>query len=149
MTEEKHQNDELRLEPISSSDTNSFEFSENGDTVKGKRLFLLIGGLLGIILAIFLFFHFKGDTLVATSTRTESQAPTTNYTNYLFDFPEITSNLAPVNEKESWIKLGITLQLENAKDQAILDKKLTLIKDSIIIFLRELRSSDLASSGVV
>jgi flagellar FliL protein len=76
-----------------------------------------------------------------------SDTPSTNTNSYFFELPEITTNLAPSNDKESWIKFAITLQLENSKDQAALDKKIPMIKDSIIVFLREIRSSDLGSSG--
>ena len=65
----------------------------------------------------------------------------------IVDFPEIVTNLAPTNDKESYIRLVLTLELNNTKDQDAIDKKLNMLKDSIIIFLRELRAADLTSAG--
>jgi len=81
------------------------------------------------------------------SDKARSPAVTQYYNSVVVDFPEIVTNLAPTNDKESYIKLSLTLELSNSKDQDGVDKKLHMLKDTIIIFLRELRAADLTSAG--
>jgi flagellar basal body-associated protein FliL len=109
----------------------------------------VIAGAALAVISLIAFWYFSQDNKVAHTSPKPSETPnySSNTNNYFFELTEITTNLAPINDKESWIKFAITLQLENSKDQAVLDKKIPMIKDSIIVFLREVRSSDLASSG--
>lgn len=151
MSSEPQETDELTLEPFKAGDEKSDELNGQFTTIKGKRV-IIIGAAIGaLLLIVFLFMYFKsddaGDDTKATSTKQASPQQKAVKASFLFEMPEITTNLAPNNDKDSCIKLGITLQLETSKDQAILDKKLPMVKDTIIVFLRELRSSDLASSG--
>lgn len=148
MSSDNQETDELTLEPFKEGDDKNPEEAGQFSEIKGKR-FLIIGAILLVIGAIIYgIYYFKRDdeTNVSSSKQAAPHEKPTN-TSYIFEMPNITTNLAPNAEKESWIKLGITLQLENNKDQIVLDKKLPMVKDAIIVFLRELRSSDLASSG--
>ena len=137
---------ELKLEPTS---TQGPLFASEGPSIKGKRL-LIIGGSMALflIIAYFLTKSLARDTHPAHSTNTTAAATVTqSYNSVIVDFPEIVTNLAPTNDKESYIRLVLTLELNNTKDQDAIDKKLNMLKDSVIIFLRELRAADLTSAG--
>ncbi len=142
----KYSDDELQLQPITGPSGDDPDFGDQFRSVKGKRLFIIIGSVIAVALLVALYLYFREPSNVSSSQKI-SEAPTSSANSYFFEIPEITTNLAPINDKESWIKFGITLQLENSKDQAVLDKKIPMIKDSIIVFLREIRASDLSSSG--
>jgi flagellar FliL protein len=143
----KYSDDELQLQPISTSSGSSPELEDQFKSVKGKRLIVIIGSILAIALLMGIYLYFRSPADTVSSSQKLSDTPKANTNSYFFELPEITTNLAPNNDKESWIKFAMTLQLENSKDQDALDKKIPMIKDSIIVFLREIRSSDLASSG--
>lgn len=148
MEKEDNKTDELTLETPDQNEDSGFDFSDPYDSIKGKRLYLLIGGLVGLVLIVFLFFYFRGDSSSASSVQESPKIQHKPHEmGYTFDLPEITTNLAPGDGKKTWIKIAITVQLENSKDQATLDKKLPVIKDGIIVFLREVREADLSSSG--
>ncbi len=134
--------EELRLEPTAP------DFSKEYRSVKGKR-FLIIGAcVIGFALVIYLLTSLiKTDSVVKTEPKVKAEVKSSVSGDYLYDMQEVVTNLSPTSDKESWIKLSLTLQLNNGKDQSVVDQKLPMIKDSIIIFLRELRGTDLASSG--
>jgi len=144
----KYSDDELQLKPLSVETLAEPVFGSQFQSIKGKRLFVIIAAVLAVAIIVALIVYFRDGASSVSSTKDKAVTLQTSSTNnYFFEMPEIVTNLAPINDKESWIKFAITLQLENSKDQAILDKKIPMIKDSIIVFLREIRSSDLASSG--
>lgn len=148
MENESNKTDELTLETRGHDDDSSFDFSDPYDSIKGKRLYLLIGGLVSLALIIFLIFYFSGDSGSASSSKEAAKVQQKPHTlGHTFDLPEITTNLAPGAGKKTWIKLAVTVQMESSKDQATLDKKLPIVKDGIIVFLREVREADLSSSG--
>lgn len=138
---------ELKLEHPGLGSSSMFE-SEN-KSLKGKRL-LVIGGsvLIFVIIAYLLMNALSHDSNKPVSGVSKNEkVATQNYSSVLLDFPEIITNLSPVNDKESYIKLVIALELNDSKDQDAIDKKIYMLKDTIIIFLRELRANDLTSSG--
>jgi len=133
--------DELKLHP---SGTGFY-----GDTaVKGKRLLLIAGALLGLTAVVyFLASYIKKSHINTAIPEHKAAEATPSGPNYFFDMPDLVTNLSPTNDKEGIMKLAMTFQLNNSKDQSVVDEKLSMIKDSIVIFLRELRATDLASSG--
>lgn len=147
MSSERQETDELTLEPFKEGDDKDGELDKQFTSVKGKRIMVIGGVIAALLLVVFLFYYFGEDDTKVASTKQASPQQKTSQATYIYEMPEIVTNLAPNNEQDRWIKIGITMQLENSKDQASLDKKLPMIKDTIIVFLRELRESDLASSG--
>lgn len=141
---------ELRLQPITSGPgpMSATSFINDNKSLKGKRLVMIIGSIVVFMLIAYLLTRFlsKEDHITA---RPDANKHSTgqSYNSVLVDFPEIVTNLAPTNDKESYIKLLITLELTNSKDQDAVDQKLIMLKDSVIVFLRELRATDLTSSG--
>ncbi len=137
---------ELKLEPTNQGAL----FTSDYQSIKGKRL-LIVGGsvLLFIIIAYLLTRSLSQGQHSAPGVDASGNvaAVTQHYDSVMVDFPEIVTNLAPTNDKESYIKLMLTLELNNTKDQDAVDKKLHMLKDTIIIFLRELRAADLTSAG--
>lgn len=147
MNSENNQTDELTLEPFKDGDDESQAFNDPYQSIKGKRM-LIIGSIAGgLLFILLLYFFFKDNPIEVSSTKQAAPKQKGISATYTYNMPEIVTNMSPNNEKDSWIKLSITMQLENNKDHAVLDKKLPIIKDAIIVFLRELRASDLASSG--
>jgi|GEM_PF-1286269 len=147
MMSNNNDTDELTLEPFKEGDDNFAEGNGQMADIKGKRIVIISTVIAGLIVITALFFYFSASDTKVSSTNQPSPQQKTSSAIVLYEMPEITTNLAPTNEKESWIKIAITIQLENNKDQATIDKKLPMIKDAIIVFLRELRASDLSSSG--
>jgi len=136
---------ELKLEPSSQPPL----FPANDQSVKGKRLVVvLISVILFVVIAYFTTqFLSQNANIPASGEKTNSKNVAHHYSSVMVDFPEIVTNLAPTNDKESYIKLSMTLELNNAKDQDGVDQKLNILKDTIIVFLREVRASDLTSAG--
>lgn len=136
---------ELKLEPSSQPPL----FPTDDQSVKGKRLLIIaISVILFVIIAYFMtkFLSQNVNTSASLEKRTSTNI-SQHYNSVMVDFPEIVTNLAPTNDKESYIKLSMTLELNDAKDQDGVDKKLNILKDTIIVFLREVRASDLTSAG--
>ena len=140
---------ELKLEPMSMGTDETPAFADDYRSIKGKRLLILIGSVVafGIIAYILTRFLSHDATHAPSTSAVAHQEVSHSYNSVMVDFPEIVTNLASTNDKESYIKLSITLELNEAKDQDAVDKKLYMMRDSIIIFLRELRAADLTSSG--
>lgn len=139
---------ELRLQPISTDSESSMSYINDNNSLKGKRLVIIIASIVAFLLIAYLLTMFLSKEDQATSDMSAHKPSTgQSYNSVLVDFPEIVTNLAPTNDKESYIKLLITLELNNSKDQDAVDQKLVMLKDSVIVFLRELRATDLTSSG--
>ncbi len=71
-----------------------------------------------------------------------SLAPKTTY----YDMEEFLVNLNNPGKKVSFLKMSITLVLPNTKTTDIITEKLPLIRDTFLIYLRELREEDLRGS---
>ena len=72
-----------------------------------------------------------------------SLAPKTTY----FDMEEFLVNLNNPGKKISFLKMSITLVLPNLKTSDTIKDKLPLIRDTFLIYLRELREEDLRGSA--
>lgn len=143
---------ELKLD-VSTGSLSSFNSSstmrDQNESIKGKRILIIGGSIVLFMLVAYLLTRSLSHSSHSDIKDGVNSAPTSKvkYESVMVDFPEIVTNLAPTNDKESYIKLLLTLELINTKDQDAVDKRIHLLKDTIIIFLRELRAADLTSAG--
>lgn len=121
--------------------------------IGGAVLFLLIGGGAA---AYFLVFKHKpaAEQEEGAAPKKEGEAkgedgkggvPQTAY----YDLEEFLVNLnnGGATNQVSFLKMSVTLEMESAKDEAVIDDKLPHIRDSFQVYLRELRPSDLQGSA--
>lgn len=64
-----------------------------------------------------------------------------------YELPEFLVNLSSTGKKVSFLKMKVTLELENELAVAKVDAKKPRIQDAVNTYLRELRTSDLAGSA--
>jgi len=64
-----------------------------------------------------------------------------------YDMPELLVNLSVSGTKTSFLKLGVSLELEDEMALAELEKLMPRVMDNFQVYLRELRPSDLQGSA--
>ncbi len=64
-----------------------------------------------------------------------------------YDMPEFLVNLSAPNNKPSFLKMKVTLELESQEDIQVIESYMPRIVDNLNTYLRELRTSDLAGSA--
>jgi flagellar protein FliL len=116
----------------------------------GKKQILLFGlpGVLVLLLGVggFLYYHGTLDGLLGRKQAVEVAPPKPLV---FYDLPDFLVNLNSGGRKSNFLKLSVSLQLENPEDQMKLQAVLPRIIDNCQIFLRELRIEDLSgSSGI-
>ncbi len=119
--------------------------------LSGKMLVLfvvlplaLIGAGLGAAFALGLFGGKSGEA------GKEAQAEHASAKSVFFDLPELLVNINTDGDKESFLKLAISLELEDADATKELEAAMPRVVDSIQVFLRELRIDDLnGSAGIL
>ncbi len=144
-------------------DDNTTQDNENGDEAapadgakpksKLKKILLIAVPLLILIIGGVLFFLFilkkpaeeaqqatHGDQLAEENLLPLEQ-------NAYFDFDPITVALSSSGGKREFLRLDITLRVNSEADNKIILSKLPIIKDSLIVFLRSLRSADFNNSS--
>ena len=63
------------------------------------------------------------------------------------DLPEMLVNLQSTGRKQSFLKIHVTLELDNPSDQTKVDAVMPRIVDSFQVYLRELRADDLQGAA--
>jgi flagellar FliL protein len=139
---------DLELKLSTSTTETTSDLINDYRAVKGKRIYIIVGSILAFALVGYLLTMIVSQNLKKHNSVELSEIDVRyEHNGVLFDFPEIVTNLAPTNDKDSSIKLSVTLEVSASKNLDVIDQKLSMIKDSMIIFLREVRASDLTSSG--
>ena len=64
-----------------------------------------------------------------------------------YEVPEILVNLNSTGRKETYLKIRISLELENAEAQAAIEPLMPRVIDSFQVFLREMRVEDISGSA--
>ena len=103
-------------------------------------LVLLVGTGAG---AYFLGF-FGGET--SEHAEAEDAKDETDKTVF-YEVPEILVNLNSTGRKETYLKIRISLELENAEAQAAIEPLMPRVIDSFQVFLREMRVEDMSGSA--
>ena len=135
---------------------------EDGDEEEGGESSKKQGGkkklLLFVALALFLVVggaaaaYFTGllEPLIAMlggADKTAAEETTDPVEVVFFDLPEILVNLNTGRRKSTFLKIRVSLELENAEDVARIEAVMPRIIDNFQVYLRELRVEDLKGSA--
>jgi len=114
---------------------------------KKKILLFALPGLLVVLAGVggFLYLHGTFDSLLGRKPAAEVAAAPKPL--IFFDLPDFLVNLNSAGRKSNFLKLSVSLQIENPEDQMKLQAVLPRIIDNCQIFLRELRLEDLRGSA--
>ncbi len=118
--------------------------------MSGKRLvlffilpiLLLGGGAAGLYLSGML------DTLIGNAEEDpleEEEEPAGP--GFFYDLPDILVNLNTGNRRQNFLKIRVSLELENESDVATIERLMPRIIDNFQVYLRELRLEDLRGSA--
>lgn len=77
----------------------------------------------------------------------KNKKPVIRHTAVFFDLPELLVNLNSTGRRTNFLKISISLELENQSDIEQLELLLPRIIDSFQVYLRELRVNDLRGSA--
>lgn len=143
-------NDEKEEEPLTPSAVGKFGISAE----KKKKLQRILLIVAPIILAIagavfFFFFVIKGPkpTEQGEIKQPKSKEQVQLDSNTYLDVDPITVGLSGSGTKREYLKMDITIRLATEEENAAVLAKMPIIKDTLITFLRTLRSTDFNSSN--
>jgi flagellar protein FliL len=113
-----------------------------------KKLILFIAAPLLAILLIGAGLYFTGmlNRFIGTKGEAQNEKAAPKQTVF-YDLPELLVNLNGNGRKASFLKMSISLELENQVDVARLQSVMPRIIDNFQVYLRELRIEDLRGSG--
>ncbi|MFQ5957906.1 MAG: flagellar basal body-associated FliL family protein [Alphaproteobacteria bacterium] len=104
--------------------------------VAGVVALLLVGGAAGA--------HFGGLVeLIGGFVGRGEDAPSVVY----YDLPEMVVNLESGSKKKTFLKIQLSLELDDSENLSVLDRVLPRVVDQFHVYLRELRADDLHGSA--
>jgi flagellar FliL protein len=113
-----------------------------------KKLILFIAAPLLALLLIAAGLYFTGMLNRFFGDKAEAHAEKeVKKETVFYDLPELLVNLNGAGRKASFLKMSISLELENQIDVARLQSVMPRIIDNFQVYLRELRIEDLRGSG--
>jgi len=125
---------------------------ESSDTPiwKRKKVLMIGGAVLALLLAAaaaayFLGYFGKAAGGHSDQPAAEAAAPAKDMVFY--DLPDLLVNLNSIGKKSNFLKISISLELENKGDMARLQAVMPRIIDNFQTYLRELRIEDLKGSA--
>lgn len=141
---------------------------EGGDGGKKKKL-IMIGGAAAVVLALagggaFFFLggssggdgHGESDGHGAPAAHGDAHAPaaagkaeSSKKASVYMDLPDMTVNLSSSDQRASFLRVKITLEVADADTVAKITPQMPKVLDAFQIYLRELRPSDLDGSAGV
>ncbi len=107
-------------------------------------LFLVVGG---VAAAYFTGLLAPLIVMLGGADETAAEETTGPVEAVFFDLPEILVNLNTSKRKSTFLKIRVSLELENAEDVARIEAVMPRIIDSFQVYLRELRVEDLKGSA--
>ncbi len=107
-------------------------------------LLLLAGGGAG---AYFLGMFDAASEEHASNEKAEGEHGEGEKKKVFYDLPEILVNLNNAGKKETYLKMRIALELDDAKTQTDLEPLMPRVVDNFQVFLREMRVEDLSGSA--
>lgn len=113
----------------------------------GKRRLIMIGGAVAAALLVAAgggYFFLSSQQAPVPAAEAEAIAAPESF---IFNLPEITVNLASADDKESFMKLTIALEVADENMMTIIQPRLAKVMDAFQVYLRELRKSDLEGSA--
>jgi flagellar FliL protein len=107
------------------------------------KKFIIIGGVAFVLLGGGAGAYFMGLFGGGEAGEEIAQAPPAVF----YDLPEMTVNLSSVDTRTRFLKVRISLEMENARTIDDIEPQLPRVLDAFQIYLRELRSTDLDGSA--
>ncbi|HTS92956.1 MAG TPA: flagellar basal body-associated FliL family protein [Stellaceae bacterium] len=141
------------LDEDADSAADAGEESEPKRGGKKKRLLIMAAGVV-LLLAItggvlaFTGILGKGQSETAAASAQETTPPPAKL-GVFFDLPDLLVNLNSNGRKASFLKISVSLELENQGDVARLQAVMPRVIDNFQVYLRELRVEDLRGSAGV
>lgn len=139
-------------EKTKSDDNASADAATTGDDKKKKikKILIIAVPILLVIVGIILFFFFvikapKKEAEEVQQSQKHDQVKLDSNT-YL-DIDPITIGLTQIGNKKEYLRIDLTLRLNTQEENTVILAKMPIIKDTLITFLRSLRSSDFNSSS--
>ena len=126
------------------------EARQKSGGLSGKKLvlFIVLPILLLVITGAGLYFSGVLDSLLGIQSEGElSIEDEVAGPAVFFDLPEMLVNLNSGSRKASYLKISVSLEIDNQDDVADLEKHLPRIVDNFQVYLRELRVEDLGGSA--
>ncbi|MCW2308328.1 flagellar basal body-associated FliL family protein [Rhodobium gokarnense] len=112
----------------------------------GKRKLILFGAIGFLVLgggaAAFLLGLFDSGPPEADTAQQEVQQEV-----YFYDLPELTVNLSTIDNRNAYLKMRISLEVDDQSVANKIEPYLPRILDTFQVYLRELRSTDLRGSS--
>jgi flagellar basal body-associated protein FliL len=141
-------------EPLTPSEAPEGDQGENGKADKKKKikkiLLIAIPIIITIIGAVYFFFFVikapKHDDGQEIHQSIEKERVPLESNTYL-DIDPITIGLTASGSKREYLRLDLALRLTSEQESAAVLTKMPIIKDTLITFLRSLRSTDFNSSS--
>jgi len=121
----------------------------------GKRRLLMFGGAGLLVIAAtggVLYFtgiagKLMGSKPAETADASAPAPPPPSKPSVFFDLPDLLVNLNSTGRKASFLKISVSLDLEDQADTARIQAVMPRIIDNFQVYLRELRVEDLRGSG--
>ncbi|MDM7947687.1 MAG: flagellar basal body-associated FliL family protein [Oceanibaculum nanhaiense] len=130
------------------------DFEEGGGPPKkkfsGKKLILFIVLPLLLLIGVGVGVYFSGllgSDPVPEETSQEAAPPPRSAQAVFFDLPEIIVNLNSSGRRSTFLKMNISLELQNPADIGPINEVMPRIIDNFQVYLRELRIEDLQGSA--
>lgn len=112
-----------------------------------KKLLLLVGAPVLALLLIGGGLYFSGILNRFIGSKTVAQEKPAPHPAVFFDLPDLLVNLNSTGRKSNFLKMSVSLELENQVDIARLQAVMPRIIDAFQVYLRELRIEDLKGSA--
>ena len=124
------------------------EASADGGASKMKKLIIMAGGGAVALLLVGggLFFFMKGGAKEPTAEAVMA-VETQQQHAYYFDLPMMILNLSTADERPTFVKLEIALEVGDEKMLEVIKPNLPRVLDAFQTYMRELRASDLQGSA--
>jgi len=140
-------------------DEDDDEEDGEGSSAKGgkKKLLIIVGIALLLVVGGFAAAYFTGlmDTLIGmiggpteeVSGEEEGEEGIISDNTVFLDLEDMLVNLNTGGRKATYLKIRISLEIENAEDIPKVEKRMPRIIDNFQVYLRELRVEDLKGSA--
>jgi flagellar basal body-associated protein FliL len=117
---------------------------------KIKKAIIIIAPLLIVLLGASYYFlvvlKSSASDIHAIEKKNGTQRELAIEQNTYLDIDQITVPLSPSGTKREYLRLDLTLRVGSEEESAAIARKLPIIRDSLLVFLKSLRSSDFNSS---
>ncbi|RTK92906.1 MAG: hypothetical protein EKK61_02255 [Rickettsiales bacterium] len=144
---------EAESEKKKSGDNAPVDGETTGDDKKKKikKILIIAVPILLVVVGITLFFFF---VIKAPKKEAEKEIPQSQKhdqvkldSNTYLDIDPITVGLTQISDKKEYLRIDLTLRLNTQEENTAILAKMPIIKDTLITFLRSLRSTDFNSSS--